>query len=331
MAKLSGEEVGSARLRVNPGQVPPIRLRMTPVLVKAGEKLKLEILRGPQFQGDLPEKLYFQNEGQSHEVKTESDHRSATFTVPPKAQGWIQVSWGGAQTMAFVKSENTLSVSVRAEREHYAPGQTAKLLLETKAGEKGTAAAVTLSGVDESLGQLVSLPGGDELSKLRTHATMISSAFGTLDAQALAMGRVRGANAAAAVVLKVASPPPAQEIDNYVNASSSTLFTPLEDLTDHFYTVLGELYTQTRRWEETAPASEKMMPKTMAQLWNKALDACEKRGEAVGDAYGRRLRLSWLPQDLLALIEPRVVVVQAATRLPEDVENWQAWVAKEKP
>jgi hypothetical protein len=94
--------------------------------------------------------------------------------------------------------------------------------------------------------------------------------------------------------------------------------------------VLAELHVQTRQWEKASPASEKMRPATMARLWTQALDATEKRGQPVTDAYGRRLRLSMLPQDLLSLTDPRAVVV-LGTRLPEDTENWADWVAKEKP
>jgi hypothetical protein len=68
----------------------------------------------------------------------------------------------------------------------------------------------------------------------------------------------------------------------------------------------------------------------MARLWSKALDAVARRGKPNDDAYGRRLRLSLLPSDLLSLVDPRAVIV-VGTRLPEDVENWTAWVAKEKP
>jgi hypothetical protein len=73
-----------------------------------------------------------------------------------------------------------------------------------------------------------------------------------------------------------------------------------------------------------------MTPETMARLWGAALAACAARGARVDDAYGRRLRLSRLPADLLSLTDPRAVVV-VATRLTEDVENWPAWVAREKP
>jgi hypothetical protein len=107
-------------------------------------------------------------------------------------------------------------------------------------------------------------------------------------------------------------------------------FDPVEELTDHFYNVLAELHVQARKWEATAPSTEKMKPATMAALWAKALAACAARGEKITDAYGRKLELSRLPPDLLSLTDPRTVIV-VGTRLPEDVENWAAWVAKEKP
>jgi len=87
---------------------------------------------------------------------------------------------------------------------------------------------------------------------------------------------------------------------------------------------------QTREWEASTVKSEKMSPRTMATLWSKALDALEKRNESSRDFWGRRLRLHRLPMDLLALTEPREVVVDG-TRLSEDSENWNLWVAKEKP
>ena len=94
--------------------------------------------------------------------------------------------------------------------------------------------------------------------------------------------------------------------------------------------VLGELYTQVRTWESAAPESEKMTPPVMARLWNQSLDAVESRKDSARDAWGRRLRLHRLPADLLALTEPRSVVING-TRLPEDTQNWSQWVAKEKP
>jgi len=141
---------------------------------------------------------------------------------------------------------------------------------------------------------------------------------------------VRGANAAAATVLRVSSIPPPPELDAVVNASAQSHFDAIEELTDRFYGVLAELHVQARAWEGSAPKGEMMRPATMAKLWQKALAAVAARGERVDDAYGRRLRLSRLPRDLLELTDPRMVIVQG-TRLPEDVENWVQWVQKEKP
>jgi len=150
------------------------------------------------------------------------------------------------------------------------------------------------------------------------------------DGQALALGRIRGANAAAATVLRVTAVPDAPRLEAVVDGHAASAFDPLEELTDRFYGVLAELHVQARAWEARAPATEKMAPATMARLWRAALAACEARGEQITDAYGRPLRLARLPADLLALTDPRQVVA-VATRLPEDVENWSAWVGKERP
>ena len=146
----------------------------------------------------------------------------------------------------------------------------------------------------------------------------------------LTLGRIRGANAAAATVLRVASLPTAAELDGSFGGSGETPFDPTAELTDRFYVVLAELAAETRRWEKSAPAGEQMLPATMAGLWSKALAACKKRGERIDDAFGRDLRLHRLPPDLLALTDPRAVVMNGA-RLPEDVDSWPAWVAKVKP
>jgi hypothetical protein len=168
------------------------------------------------------------------------------------------------------------------------------------------------------------------MARIRPKPTMTRAAFEVLEASALELGRVRGANAASATVLRVSDIPAPAVLDASVNASAHPSFDPVEPLTDHFYVVLGELHARVRAWEGSAPKAEQMHPPTMARLWATALEACEKRKEPVTDAYGRRLRLHRLPPDLLALTDPRAVVV-GGTRLPEDVESWPAWVAKEKP
>jgi hypothetical protein len=230
----------------------------------------------------------------------------------------------------FVQPKAQLTVKVKPDKERYAPGALAHLDVETKVGTAGGPAGVGLFGVDNSLAQLVPLPGSDELSGLRPQVS--GSAFAGIDAQALTMGRVRGANAAAATLLKASFLHSAVAVETPVTVTGQTFFDPIEGLTDHFYTVLSELHRLTRDWEATAPADEKMSPQKMAQLWGKALDAVEagKDKDAAHDAWGRRLRLHRLPNDLLTLTEPRQVVV-VGTRLPEDVENWTAYVMKERP
>lgn len=328
-AKKGTEVFGSTRLRMNPGTVPQIRLRASTQLLKAGEHVKVEILRGPDFTGELPEKLFLTHAFQSQEAKVDPSTRSADFTIPADWQGWAGVQWGGGQVFLFVQPNAALSVKVTPEKERYAPGQVAQLGIETTVGGTGGAAAVGLFGVDESLSQLASLPGADELAPLRPQATG-TAAFGSMDAQALSLGRIRGANAAAATLARVSSMPPPPQVEAAVSISGSTVFDPNEAQVDRFYVVLGELYTQVRTWESSAPGSEKMTPPVMARLWNQSLDAVESRKDSARDAWGRKLRLHRLPADLLALTEPRSVVING-TRLPEDTQNWSQWVAKEKP
>src|SRR5205085_1705717 len=105
-------------------------------------------------------------------------------------------------------------------------------------------AAVGLFGVDDSLSQLVPLPGSDELASLRP-AVSFAPGFPGLDAQALSMGRVRGKNAAAATLLKVSAMPPLGEVETSVSINGATIFDPLETLTDKFYLALEELHLQT--------------------------------------------------------------------------------------
>jgi len=124
--------------------------------------------------------------------------------------------------------------------------------------------------------------------------------------------------------------PPAPTVEAAVPVHGATAFDPNETLVDRFYVVLGELYAQERAWEAGAPATEKLTPPVMARLWKQSLEAVEAKKESARDAWGRPLRLHRLPADLLALTDPRSVVVNG-TRLPEDVQNWPQWVAKEKP
>jgi len=317
----------STRLRVAPGAIPDLRMRVAPVLASPGERLTAQLIRGPRFTGALPPQLALDCPAQHATAPLDGDHR-ATLALEARTEGWCTVSGGGVRGFVYVRPRAELTVSVTPMRARYAPGDRAELAIQTRLGGKAGRAAVGLFGVDESLGQLTALPTPETLDRLVPRVES-SPVFGQ-DGQALALGRIRGANAAAATVLRVTAVPDAPRLEAVVDGHAASAFDPLEELTDRFYGVLAELHVQARAWEARAPATEKMAPATMARLWRAALAACEARGEQITDAYGRPLRLARLPADLLALTDPRQVVA-VATRLPEDVENWSAWVGKERP
>jgi MG2 domain-containing protein len=323
------EGAPATRLRIAPGHVPELRMRVTPVLARPGEPVTAQLIRGPQFTGQLPKALALDCLTQHTEAPLDGEHR-ATLAIPGDAEGWCTASGGGVHALVYVRPRAELTVAVTPRQDHYAPGESAELAIQTTLGGRGGKAAVGLFGVDDSLGQLVPLPGADALGRVRPRVETAAPAFGVLDGQALTLGRIRGANAAAATVLRVSSIPAPPALDAVVGGHAESPFDPIAELTDRFYLVLAELHAQVHAWEAQAPAAEKMTPATMARLWRAALDACAARGVRTDDAYGRRLRLSRLPADLLSLTDPRAVVV-VATRLTEDVENWPAWVAREKP
>lgn len=322
-------EPATTILRVWPGTQPALRLRVSQVVAKPGDTITAQLLRGPSFRGTLPDKLEVEALHVKREIDVDRDSHVATFAIDPKVEGWIEVRGGGARALVYVRPQAELAVAIAPAQPSYRPGDQAHLAISTTVAGRGSPAAVGLIGVDESLAQLVPLPGPDDLARVRPKVTG-ALAFGLIDGQALALGRIRGANAAAATVLRVSAIPPPPALDALVSGDASTAFDPIAELTDRFYVVLAELHAKTRAWEASAPASEVMRPATMARLWNEALDAVAARGERVDDAYGRRLRLARLPGDLLALTDPRLVVVHG-TRLPEDVENWVQWVRKEQP
>lgn len=323
--------LGSTLLRLPQGQIPDLRLRATPLLPKPGETVLIEVLRGPGFSGELPEKVSLTS-ALYPSVVSELDPRTrmARFTLPDDAKGWFEVQISDAIARVFVRDTDTLSVSVEPEQSRYAPGQAARLRVQTLRAGAGVAAAVGLFGVDESLGQLAVLPGADALDGLRPSPTTPAPAFGVLDGAALAMGRVRGESAAAATILRVSAVPTPAELDRAVDGRANPSFDPNEVLVESFYAVLSELHRLVRTWEREAPAGELMKPATMARLWQDAVTAAREAGQPHTDTWGRPLRLRWLPYQLLNLTDPREVVLDG-TRLPEDVESWPGWVKQERP
>jgi hypothetical protein len=329
-ATVEGKDTGSTKLFLPPTTIPDQRLRANPVLARAGEAVRVELLRGPRFNGELPKKLFMDAGTQRLESEVEKSSRSASFRLPADFEGWAEVQWGAAIARVYVAPRAQLALEVTPEKPAYAPGELARLQVRTRVDGKDGPAAVGLFGVDEGMAQLAPLPGPTALSNLRPLPTVANPAFGVLDAQALSMGRIRGANAAAAALLRVSGVPSPETVEPALSVMAQSPFEPEAELTEPFYRTLAELNVQVRAWEEKAPEGETLSPAGMARLWEQALATCEKRGESVTDAYGRRLRLSRLPRELLALTDPRVVVV-GGTRLSEDVENWGAWVARESP
>ncbi|MBZ4418799.1 carboxypeptidase-like regulatory domain-containing protein [Myxococcus sp. RHSTA-1-4] len=328
--KVSAKDAGDTKLVLRPAQLPDTRLRATPVLARAGDEVRIDLMRGPGYAGQLPEELVLQAGATRLEAKLEKGSRTARFRLPADFEGWAEAQWEGAVARVYVAPRAQLSLEVSPEKPAYAPGELAHLQVRTWVDGKEGPAAVGLFGVDETLGQLAPLPGADSLGSVRPVPSVATPAFGVLDGQALAMGRIRGSNAAAAALLRVSAVPQREDAEPRVSVNATSPFEPDAELTEPFYAVLAELHAQVRAWEEKAPEGETLDPAEMAKLWDGALAACEKRGERVTDAFGRRLRLSKLPSDLLALTDPRSVV-SSGTRLPEDVENWNAWVAREAP
>ncbi len=333
-AEAGGKPLGKTKLRLKPGVVPALAVRADPVVVDPGGKVNLQLIRGPAFSGELPRRIAVEHLGDTKFVELPKGGKTVDYVIPRERSGWFrfsaETSFQTPPTLVFARSGARLEVTVAAEKPRYAPGSRARLRIQARSGERGTKAAVGLFGVDESLAQLVPLPGPDALRSLLPEIAMKERAFGVLDAQALTLGRVRGRYAAEATVLRVASVPSPAELDAAVSATASSAFDPNAEITDRFYLVLAELHRLVRGWEKAAPAGEQMTPARMAELWTQALAACTKRGEKVEDAFGRRLRLHRLPPDLMALTDPRQVVA-IGTRLPEDVENWSQWISRRKP
>lgn len=318
------EDLGDTLLRIQPSRLPPLRIRANPVIAAAGEAVTFEFIRGPDFAAELPEEVTLAAQlGEDLEAPFDREARTATFTLPAEAEGWYTLQYGGAAARVFVPDADQLDLALSTDREVYRPGESVTLNVQTSAP-----ASVGLFGVDQSLAQLTPLPGVDDMADALIVPPSAQDAFPGIDSQALVMGRIRGENAAQAMVMRINSVPTVPERDRPASGINTLYFDPIEDLTDSFYTVLAELHVQVRDWERAAPEGEQMTNETMARLWEDAVAACAARGEPATDAYGRRLRLSWLPYDLLAMTAPHEVVLDG-TRLPEDVINWIDWIEEE--
>lgn len=323
----AGEPVGATVLRMPVGAVPTLRLRFSEVIVDPGATVELTAVRGPDFTGSFPEKMWLRQGDRSLvEFPFDEKARKATVSVPADIDGFVQVEWSGARALLYVRPKSDLALALTTDAATYRPGETANVTITARDGDAPVGAGVTLSGVDSTLATLAALPNPDAFARVTVRAISDAPAFGILDARALQTGQIAGENAAQAAVLRVTGlptlPPGADRVDI---ARTMGTFTPDAELTDAFYALYRHARTEVRAWEAVAPAAEVLTAATMVKLWEQAL-----RAHPAEDPFGRPLHLSTLPSDLLALTDPRFMASDGA-RLPEDVENWPVYVSAEAP
>ncbi len=187
-AQVEGKDTGSTKLFLPPTQIPAQRLRANARARARGRRGALELLRGPGFNGALPEKLFMDAGPKRLESKVDKASRAASFRLPADFEGWAEVQWGTAIARVYVAPRAQLALEVSPEKPAYAPGELARLQVRTRVDGKDGPAAVGLFGVDEGMAQLAPLPGPTALSNLRPAPTVSNPAFGVLDAQALPWG-----------------------------------------------------------------------------------------------------------------------------------------------
>lgn len=332
--------VGETSWRTVPGVAPALRLRPDAVLLEPGATLTVEMLRGPDWVGDLPTELTLQghrgtvavcartkewvkdNPERYEGCPSPADDNTIAFALPPEQTGFMLVEYASARAMVYVQPTSTLELEISTALSSYAPGSEAVLQVNTS-----QPAVVSLVGVDSTLGQLVTLPDEGELTRGLVAASSSQPAYAIWDAVALTSGRIRGSNAAMAAIQRVDSVVLADEELPWLSLSGSSGFDPVEETTSTFWEVLADLHDAVRRWESES-GDELLTNEKMAEVYAGVLDRREEQGLAAEDPWGRRLELYLLPTELLELCEPRMLV-QDATRVPEDIVNWPNWVQTE--
>lgn len=322
---VSVEGLGDTVLRMPVGAVPPLRLRFSEVVVEAGSEITLTALRGPDYTGTLPKELrLMQGDRLMVKFPFDPETRAATFRLPPESSGFATVDLDGARALLYVRPKAELHVALTSPGP-WTPGKPGTLTVTTTGREGPVAAAVTLSGVDSTMAALAPLPAPDDWSGTTVLATSDAPAFGMLDAKALQSGQIAGDNALQATVLRITGLPASQPGSDNVSAYSEGRPDIESPLTAAFYAQYRELRVAVRGWEKSAGESDTMSAKRMVELWEDTLVRHPAK-----DPFGRPMHLSILPEDLRALVDPRVVVSDAK-HLPEDIENWSLFVATEAP
>ena len=327
VSAVTGERpVGTTVMRLRPGAIPPLRLRFSEILVNPGATVELAAIRGPGWHGDFPKKLdVLQGDRKVMEFPFDPVKRIGSFTLPTDVQGFVTVSYSDARAMLYVRPTNDLAVTLTADKEAYAPGDMARISVSTKDPTGPVPSGVTLSGVDATLAALAPLPGPDAFARVVVRATSDTPAFGVMDARALQTGQIHGENAAQAAVLRVSTVPSRAPGAARASGTGASTFDRDGEVTDAFYRLYSEVRGEVRTWEATAAADALLTPPRMVEIWEAAL-----KKHPAEDPFGNPLHLQRLPRDLLALTDPRYMASDGA-RLPEDVEDWTAYVAREAP
>ncbi|MCB9692253.1 MAG: hypothetical protein H6736_10610 [Alphaproteobacteria bacterium] len=322
-----GVPVGSTPLRFDIGSMPPVRVRVTPPVVTAGEVVTVELLRSGDMKIELPEKLALKQHGKVV-MEAELDGNKAVFDVPADTDGFYDVSFMASAARLFVQRPDHLSLTLTPDRTTYRPGETARITVRTLAGDAGRQAAVGLVGVDAGLGQLMPLPGPDAYGRVTVRAKSREPAFGAFDATSLLMGRIRGENARQAAVLRITEVPTDRFERRPVGGMAIVAPNQTEALDAAFARAWAATVERVHAWERGAAESEKLDYPRMRTFWEQALRDLRQAGTPAEDAYGRELALRWLPPSYLDQLDPRAVVGDK-TRLPEDLVGWRNWVTSE--
>lgn len=123
-AKTGAKPLGATKLLMRPGSVPALRLRVPSAVVEAGASFPVDLLRGPDFTGALPEKLHFAHGPQRVEFKVDADSATALVTVPSDVEGWAAVAGGSAQVFLYVRPKGQLRLRVTATSPATPPGSS---------------------------------------------------------------------------------------------------------------------------------------------------------------------------------------------------------------
>ena len=157
-------------------------------------------------------------------------------------------------------------------------------------------------------------------------------AFGAFDPLGLVRGQVAGEHAAQAALLRL-SPGPVLDGGAHRSpgvATATTALSPEDVRSEVFFAMLGDAHRAVRSWEMEAAADARFSPADMVRIWEALIAERRARNKPTSDAFGRELALHTLPDPLLELVDPRLLVADAS-HLPEDVEPWIPYVRGRQP